>query len=190
MGVKRVYYREGPQSHLFLGLVCNIGDADLEVAFRKSTCFVRDLQGNDLLTAHNSSIGYASKTPHPNFDYINLIFQRRIFMDMVYQNSNMSRKTKGSSCKLESSARYVEVRQISVTFYQPYQSEHQWTKDYLLSQVHVNPSKLVKTRPQLATDPKMCMFALTVTTAKLKNIKEAMTDSAWIEAMQEELLEY
>ncbi|GJT01897.1 hypothetical protein Tco_0823066 [Tanacetum coccineum] len=35
----------------------------------------------------------------------------------------------------------------------------------------------------------MCMFALTVTTAKLKNIKEAMTDSAWIEAMQEELLE-
>ncbi|GKF33056.1 retrovirus-related pol polyprotein from transposon TNT 1-94, partial [Tanacetum coccineum] len=25
-------------------------DADLEVAFRKSTCFVRDLQGNDLLT--------------------------------------------------------------------------------------------------------------------------------------------
>ncbi|GJR35682.1 hypothetical protein Tco_1211366 [Tanacetum coccineum] len=36
----------------------------------------------------------------------------------------------------------------------------------------------------------MCMFALTVTTAKLKNIKEAMTDSAWIEAMQEELLEF
>nr|GFC42120.1 integrase, catalytic region, zinc finger, CCHC-type, peptidase aspartic, catalytic [Tanacetum cinerariifolium] len=25
-------------------------DADLEVAFRKSTCFIRDLKGNDLLT--------------------------------------------------------------------------------------------------------------------------------------------
>ncbi|GJZ63178.1 retrovirus-related pol polyprotein from transposon TNT 1-94 [Tanacetum coccineum] len=34
----------------------------------------------------------------------------------------------------------------------------------------------------------MCMFVLTVSTAELKNIKEAMVDSAWIEAMQEELI--
>ncbi|GKG51278.1 hypothetical protein Tco_0541662, partial [Tanacetum coccineum] len=33
----------------------------------------------------------------------------------------------------------------------------------------------------------MCMFALTVSTAEPKNIKEAMADFAWIEAMQEEL---
>ncbi|GKE24024.1 retrovirus-related pol polyprotein from transposon TNT 1-94 [Tanacetum coccineum] len=33
----------------------------------------------------------------------------------------------------------------------------------------------------------MCMFALTVSTAEPKSIKEAMTDSTWIEAMQEEL---
>nr|GEY76993.1 Gag-Pol polyprotein [Tanacetum cinerariifolium] len=42
----------------------------------------------------------------------------------------------------------------------------------------------------LATDPKMCMYALTVSTAEPKNIKEAMADSAWIEAMQEELHQY
>ncbi|GJY70715.1 gag-pol polyprotein [Tanacetum coccineum] len=36
----------------------------------------------------------------------------------------------------------------------------------------------------------MCMFALTVSTAKPKTIKEAMTDSAWIEAMQEELHQF
>nr|GEZ44193.1 hypothetical protein [Tanacetum cinerariifolium] len=39
-------------------------------------------------------------------------------------------------------------------------------------------------------DPEMCMFALTVSTAELKNIKEAMADSAWIEAMQEELHQF
>ncbi|GJR19599.1 retrovirus-related pol polyprotein from transposon TNT 1-94 [Tanacetum coccineum] len=50
-----------------------------------------------------------------------------------------------------------------------------------------NPSKPVQTRRQLATDPEMCMFALTVSTAEPKNIKEAMLISAWIEAMQEEL---
>ncbi|GKA40763.1 hypothetical protein Tco_0733356 [Tanacetum coccineum] len=36
----------------------------------------------------------------------------------------------------------------------------------------------------------MCMFALTVSTAELKNIKEEMVDSAWIEAMQEELHQF
>ncbi|GKC01205.1 hypothetical protein Tco_0987341, partial [Tanacetum coccineum] len=33
----------------------------------------------------------------------------------------------------------------------------------------------------------MCMFALTVSTAEQNTIKEAMANSAWIEAMQEEL---
>nr|GFA86357.1 Gag-Pol polyprotein [Tanacetum cinerariifolium] len=36
----------------------------------------------------------------------------------------------------------------------------------------------------------MCMFALTVSTVEPKNIKEAMADSAWIEAMQEELHQF
>ncbi|GKC26278.1 retrovirus-related pol polyprotein from transposon TNT 1-94 [Tanacetum coccineum] len=36
----------------------------------------------------------------------------------------------------------------------------------------------------------MCMFALTVSTAESTNIKEAMADHAWIEAMQEELHQF
>ncbi|GKB35128.1 retrovirus-related pol polyprotein from transposon TNT 1-94 [Tanacetum coccineum] len=36
----------------------------------------------------------------------------------------------------------------------------------------------------------MCMFALTVSIIELKNIKEAMANSAWIEAMQEELNQF
>nr|GEW56522.1 putative RNA-directed DNA polymerase [Tanacetum cinerariifolium] len=36
----------------------------------------------------------------------------------------------------------------------------------------------------------MCMFALTVSTAEPKNIKEAVVNSAWIEAMQEELHQF
>ncbi|GJW53697.1 hypothetical protein Tco_0097782 [Tanacetum coccineum] len=39
-------------------------------------------------------------------------------------------------------------------------------------------------------DPEMCMFALTMSIVKLKKIKEAMADSAWIEAMQEELHQF
>ncbi|GKF66859.1 hypothetical protein Tco_0193376, partial [Tanacetum coccineum] len=44
--IKRVYYVEGLNHNLFsVGQFC---DADLEVAFRKSTCYIRDLKGNDL----------------------------------------------------------------------------------------------------------------------------------------------
>ncbi|GJZ67382.1 hypothetical protein Tco_0630622, partial [Tanacetum coccineum] len=51
--INRVYYVEGLNHNLFpVGQFC---DADLEVAFRKSTCFVRDLQGNDLLTDNRES---------------------------------------------------------------------------------------------------------------------------------------
>nr|GFB55823.1 integrase, catalytic region, zinc finger, CCHC-type, peptidase aspartic, catalytic [Tanacetum cinerariifolium] len=46
--IKRVYYVKGLNYNLFsVGQFC---DADLEVAFRKSTFFIRDLKGNDLLT--------------------------------------------------------------------------------------------------------------------------------------------
>ncbi|GJX60085.1 retrovirus-related pol polyprotein from transposon TNT 1-94 [Tanacetum coccineum] len=51
--INRVYYVEGLNHNLF-----SIGQfyyADLEVAFRKSTCFVRDLQGNNLLTGNYGS---------------------------------------------------------------------------------------------------------------------------------------
>nr|GEV49536.1 retrovirus-related Pol polyprotein from transposon TNT 1-94 [Tanacetum cinerariifolium] len=46
--IKRVYYVKGLNNNLFfVGQFC---DADLEVAFRKSTCYICDLKGNDLLT--------------------------------------------------------------------------------------------------------------------------------------------
>ncbi|GJS42535.1 hypothetical protein Tco_0567578 [Tanacetum coccineum] len=51
--INRVYYVEGLNHNLFsVGQFC---DADLEVAFRKSTCFVRDLQRNELLTGNRGS---------------------------------------------------------------------------------------------------------------------------------------
>ncbi|GJV86315.1 hypothetical protein Tco_0995440 [Tanacetum coccineum] len=51
-------------------------------------------------------------------------------------------------------------------------------KDHPLEQVLGNPSQPVRTRRQLDTDGEMCMFELTASRAKLKNIKEAMADHA------------
>nr|GEZ73862.1 retrovirus-related Pol polyprotein from transposon TNT 1-94 [Tanacetum cinerariifolium] len=76
------------------------------------------------------------------------------------------------------------------TFYQPYPHELQWTKDHPLEQVIGDPSRPVLTRNQLRSDGDMCIYALTVSTVEPKNVKEAMTDPAWIESMQEELLQF
>nr|GFA01222.1 hypothetical protein [Tanacetum cinerariifolium] len=62
--------------------------------------------------------------------------------------------------------------------------------DHPLEQVIGEPSRPVLTRNQLQSDGAMCMYALTVSTMESKNLKEAMTDLAWIESMQEELLQF
>ncbi|GJU43783.1 retrovirus-related pol polyprotein from transposon TNT 1-94 [Tanacetum coccineum] len=101
--IKRVYYVEGLNHNLFsVGQFC---DADLEVAFRKSTCYIRDLKGNDLLTGSRGTDLYSITlqdltTPNPiclmakatssqawlwhrrlshlNFDTINLLSKNNI----------------------------------------------------------------------------------------------------------------
>nr|GFB96756.1 hypothetical protein [Tanacetum cinerariifolium] len=62
---------------------------------------------------------------------------------------------------VESSSHNIGNSNVS-TFNQPQVSEHRWTKDHPLEQVRGNPSRPVQTIRQLATDPEMCMYALSV----------------------------
>nr|GEW63713.1 retrovirus-related Pol polyprotein from transposon TNT 1-94 [Tanacetum cinerariifolium] len=70
VSIKRVYYVEGLNHNLFfVGQFC---DANLEVAFRKSTCYIRDLKGNDLLTSSHGTDLYSitlqdTSSPNPIF---------------------------------------------------------------------------------------------------------------------------
>nr|GEX94613.1 integrase, catalytic region, zinc finger, CCHC-type, peptidase aspartic, catalytic [Tanacetum cinerariifolium] len=65
--IKRLYYVEGLNHNLFsVGQFC---DADLEVAFRKSTCYILDLKENDLLTGSRRTDLYSitlQDTTSPN----------------------------------------------------------------------------------------------------------------------------
>ncbi|GKE28287.1 retrovirus-related pol polyprotein from transposon TNT 1-94 [Tanacetum coccineum] len=87
-----------------------------------------------------------------------------------------------SSCNVDTSNMH--------TFYQRHRFDYRWTKNHPLEQVCENASKLLQTRRQLSTYPKMCMFSLTVSTGELKNIKETMANHSWIKAMQEELHQF
>nr|GFA77984.1 integrase, catalytic region, zinc finger, CCHC-type, peptidase aspartic, catalytic [Tanacetum cinerariifolium] len=69
--IKRVYYVEGLNHNLFT--VGQFSDADLEVTFRKSTCYIRDLKGNDLLTGSRGIDLYSitlQDTSSPNPIYL------------------------------------------------------------------------------------------------------------------------
>nr|GEU31027.1 retrovirus-related Pol polyprotein from transposon TNT 1-94 [Tanacetum cinerariifolium] len=341
--INKVYYIQGLNHNLFL--VGQFYDADLEVAFRKSTCFVRDLQGNDLLTGNRGSDLYtislqesntstaiylmakASPTQawlwhrrlsHLNFDSINLLSKKDVVIGLPklkyikdqlsssYEVSKEKRslfriktipsskgwlnllhmnlcgpmrvaRTNGKKLIVESiHLKFDEIKEMYETsvandtlglvpqqqktsdydnsdlvpqiqnvlpsanitvssqqeldllfgpLYDEFfnagtpkptnstnanakenndnQTEDEFTNPFYtqvrevaesscrnIEQVRENPSKLVQTRRKLTTDPKICMFTLTVSTTESKNIKEAMADSAWINAMQKELHQF
>ncbi|GKB20317.1 hypothetical protein Tco_0854240 [Tanacetum coccineum] len=62
-----------------------------------------------------------------------------------------------------------------------------WTKNHPLANVIGDPSRSVLKRKQLTTDAIWCYFDAFLTSVKPKNFKEAMLESSWIDAMQEEI---
>ncbi|GJT47568.1 retrovirus-related pol polyprotein from transposon TNT 1-94 [Tanacetum coccineum] len=271
--ITKVYFVEGLGHNMFsVGQFC---DSDLEVAFRRNTCFIRNLEGVDLLKGNRTTNLYTinfhdmasasliclmaratstkswlwhQRLSHLNFDTINDLarndFHRKpdIFFLHVFEALCYPKNDRGDIGKLgakgdigffigysansyayrphpaliadnvpnamfddntfvnpfatssasvveSSSSQYVDPSNMH-TFYQPYPHEYQWTKDHPLDQVIGEPSPPVLTRNQLKSDGDMCMYALTVSTMEPKNVNEAMTDPAWIESMQEELLQF
>nr|GEX46638.1 hypothetical protein [Tanacetum cinerariifolium] len=79
--IKRVYYVEGLNHNLFsVGQLC---DVDLEVAFRKSTCYICNLKGNGLLIATSSQPWlWHRRLSHLNFDTINLVSKNDIVIGL------------------------------------------------------------------------------------------------------------
>nr|GEZ27701.1 hypothetical protein [Tanacetum cinerariifolium] len=88
-----------------------------------------------------------------------------------------------------SSSRITDTLKIH-TFQQRHTYIKRWKKDYPLVIIIGNPSKPISTSHQLATVAMWCYFYAFLTKVKLKNYKEAMKESSWIEAMQEEIHEF
>nr|GFA52883.1 retrovirus-related Pol polyprotein from transposon TNT 1-94 [Tanacetum cinerariifolium] len=112
--IKRVYYVEELNHNLFS--VSQFCDADLEVAFWKSTCYIRDLKGNDLLTGSRGTDLYPNliclmakstlsqawlwhrRLSHLNFDTINLLSKNDIMIGL--QKLKFVKDHLCSSCEL------------------------------------------------------------------------------------------
>ncbi|GJW23488.1 hypothetical protein Tco_0034110 [Tanacetum coccineum] len=89
----------------------------------------------------------------------------------------------------ESFSRIVDTSNMH-TFQQPSIYIKRWTKDHPFTTIIGDPSKPVSTRCQLSTDALWFYFHAFLAKEELKNYKEAMIESSWIEAMQEEIHEF
>nr|GEZ11468.1 retrotransposon protein, putative, unclassified [Tanacetum cinerariifolium] len=65
-----------------------------------------------------------------------------------------------------------------------------WTKDHPLNNIIIQLSRLVSTRLQLHEQALFCYYDAFLTFVEPKTYKEVLTQSCWIEAMQEELNEF
>ncbi|GKB18424.1 integrase, catalytic region, zinc finger, CCHC-type containing protein [Tanacetum coccineum] len=275
--ILRVYYVEGLCHNLFS--IRQFFDSDIEVAFRKHTCFVRNLEGVDLLLGSCGSNLYtismeemmksspicllskALKTKSYT-EYVGITRQtsvartpqqydvierrNRTLVELPTTNSgatlsppNIAGASSSTSIaqdapslstslttetttpiqstnveqpnnededadfdsdtftnpfappvtsSAESSSRIVDTSNM-YTFQQPHSHIRRWTKDHPLVTIIGNPSKLVSIRHQLATNAMWCYFHAFLTKVEPDNYKEAMKESCWIEAMQEEIHE-
>ncbi|GKC73330.1 retrovirus-related pol polyprotein from transposon TNT 1-94 [Tanacetum coccineum] len=73
---------------------------------------------------------------------------------------------------------------------QPPEHINKWTKDHPIDNVIGDPSRPVSTRHQLQDEALLCYFDAFLSSVEPKSYKEAMTESSWIEATQEELNEF
>ncbi|GKC04409.1 retrovirus-related pol polyprotein from transposon TNT 1-94 [Tanacetum coccineum] len=72
----------------------------------------------------------------------------------------------------------------------PFEHISKWTKIHPLENVIGNPSRPVSTRKQLQTDAMWCFYDAFLTSVAPKNFKEALLESSWIDAIQEEIHEF
>ncbi|GJU22956.1 retrovirus-related pol polyprotein from transposon TNT 1-94 [Tanacetum coccineum] len=68
----------------------------------------------------------------------------------------------------------------------PFEHLGRWTKDHPIANVIGDPSCSVSTGKQLETDAMWCYFDAFLTSVEPKNFKKAMTKPSWIDAVQEE----
>nr|GEV07700.1 retrovirus-related Pol polyprotein from transposon TNT 1-94 [Tanacetum cinerariifolium] len=239
--ITRVYFVEGLGHNLFL--VGQFYDSYLEVAFRRNTCFVRNLEGVDLLKGNCTTNLYtvnfhemssasliclmarATSTKKHDIFFLHvfgalcypknnredigklgakgdigffigysadscayIVYNRRTKKIMETMNatfdelSTMAFEQSSSKPGLQSMTSGQISLGLDLTYAPSTITTQQPTKG--------EPSQPVLTRNQFRFDGDMCMYALTVSTMEPKNVKEAMTDTAWIESMQEELLRF
>ncbi|GJS24874.1 retrovirus-related pol polyprotein from transposon TNT 1-94 [Tanacetum coccineum] len=214
--ISRVYYVEGLGHNQFsIGQFC---DSNLEVAFRQHTCFIRNLEGVDLLMRSrgdnlytlslgnimaSSPICLFSKTSktkswlwhrrlsHLNFGVINHLANMDLSEVSLFPSKSSKKPTNPKSEDTNQEKLYL----VAYGLCGPMRvAGVQMEK--VPPRIDDDSSRFtwVKTpflpRLQLHEQALFCYYDAFLTSVEPKNYKDALTQACWIEAMQEELHEF
>nr|GEV28482.1 retrovirus-related Pol polyprotein from transposon TNT 1-94 [Tanacetum cinerariifolium] len=213
-------------------------DSDLEVAFRQHTCFIRNLDGVDLLTEsrgnnmYTLSLGDMIAVDHPapeviapiaevvapepaastgspssttvdqdepspsnsqttpktqSFIIPNDVEEYNHDLDVAHMNNDplFGIPIPEIPSNQSSSTDYIHI--IMHLDHQISEHNSKWTKDHQFENIIGQLARPVSTRLQLHEQALFCYYDAFLTSVKPKTYKDAMTQSCWIEAMQEEL---
>nr|GFB40106.1 Gag-Pol polyprotein [Tanacetum cinerariifolium] len=143
------------------------------------------------------------ETMNVSFDELSVMaFEQRSELDLLFKamyddyiGGQPSATVRNVLAAQEPQVRQTSTASTSIadTAPTPTNSSSQATNFPITSQDvdELNPNAMVDgNMNQLRSDGDMCMYALTMSTIEPKNVKEAMTYPAWIESMQEELLQF
>ncbi|GJY80646.1 retrovirus-related pol polyprotein from transposon TNT 1-94 [Tanacetum coccineum] len=177
--ISRVYYVEGLGHNLFsVGQFC---DSDLEVAFRKHSCFVRDINGADLLKVPSATAVNTKKLFH--LSDIKVVEEPTlkdslITHDALHPSFNPVTGEPGSAQSSSGNVNSVE----------PNPPDHlkRWTKDHPLDNIVGNPCRPVSTRKQLASDALWCCFHTELSKVEHKNFKMVVIEDCCVDLQRVE----
>nr|GEU69951.1 hypothetical protein [Tanacetum cinerariifolium] len=206
--IKKVNYVEGLGHNLFsVGQFC---DKDLEVAFQKSTCFVRNEEGimksstTNVETSINEEVfhevsesfqGESSSSllnddvqQSPEEVILPQTYTQSISNNMIPNGDEASKshnvfKERLEDAYFDASTSFHAPSNVH-TYYQPYPHEKVWNKDHPLHKMIGDSKSSVRIRGQLAN---LCLFSCLLSSIEPANMTEAFRDADWVNAMQEEL---
>nr|GEW21918.1 retrovirus-related Pol polyprotein from transposon TNT 1-94 [Tanacetum cinerariifolium] len=135
----------------------------------------------------------------PSTSYFTLIQPVRLPQDVGYDNLDMEVAHMGNDplfgvpnpeVTSAQSSSTASLQSIVQTNHPIPHHNSKWTKDHPLNNITGQLSRPVFTRLQLHEQALFCYYDAFLTSVEPKTYKEALTQSCWIEAMQEELNEF
>ncbi|GJX01476.1 retrovirus-related pol polyprotein from transposon TNT 1-94 [Tanacetum coccineum] len=104
----------------------------------------------------------------------------------LYPSVNLVTREPGSAQSSSGDVIIAETNQAN----QPPAHLKKWSKDHPLNNIVGNPSRLVSTRKQLASDALWCCYHTELSKVEPKNFKIVVIEDCWFQAMQDEIYEF
>nr|GEV71461.1 putative reverse transcriptase domain-containing protein [Tanacetum cinerariifolium] len=182
-----INYRKPSIKHLYIfGCICYItrdGENLDKMKEKRDQCILASDYDNPDLVPQRQDVYSSANADVPSQQELDMLFGP-LYDEFFNTGSNPSTNVQSTSAP----STHTNVHAKENDNDQAEEGEH--VQDAEFTNPFCVPAKEVAESSSQNIDPKMCMYALTMSTAEPKNIKEAMTDSTWIEAMQEELHQF